>query len=280
MKIHEFEAEERLSDIRKNYIQVKEIKDSLSEYRDKYRILSRDVNIEQESLLQCCDFFERTLLINCFTFSEQLVKNFVYEILEKDRHQNTFLNRFIDNKIPKDKFSPNVSYSSIKKLLSNELCSGYEFSLKDGKNCFRIYDDMVKSRHTYAHSGIYNFDFNNFEIVIQVLEFLYSELKMLLENNMDYRKEYQKLFLDIENSTSRICNIFNSGNKENFRAYGKNLNNLKSDCSKFISKYYESLRNVKLFNPILDKVSDISKLDLRSKEKFIEAAVELKNLIL
>lgn len=281
MIIHEFEAEERLIDIRKNYSQVNEIKESLAEYRDKYRILSSEINIEQDSLLQCCDFFERTLLINCYTFSEQLVKNFVYEILEKDRHENIFLNRFIENKIPKNKFSPNVSYSSIGKLVSEELCQKYKFSLKSTSSCFRVYDEMVKSRHTYAHSGIYAFDFNNFEIVIQVLEFLYSELKMPLEDDMEYREKYQNLISQIETSTKSICKIVESKNIDslNFRAYGTRLNTLKTCCSSFTSKYYESLKHVKLLSPILEKVKDLSNSDLRSKKEFVRKVVELNCLI-
>lgn len=281
MRIHEFEAEERLLEIKKNHLQVNQIKESLAEYREKYRNLSREIQIEQDSLFQCCDFFERSLLINCYTFSEQLVKNFVYEILEKDRHDNIFLNRFIENKIPKNKFSPNVSYSSIGKLVSEELCQQYKFSLKSNNNCFRVYDEMVKSRHKYAHNGIYDFDFNNFGIVIQVLEFLYSELKMPLEEDMEYRQNYQNLISQIEELTKSIYKAVKSKDIESLdvRVYGTKLTHLKTCCSLFTSKYYESLNNVKLLSPILEKVRDLSNSDLRSKKEFVRKVVDLNSLI-
>lgn len=282
MKIHEFEAEERLCEIKLHFFQVSQIKKSLSEHREKYRNLSLETEIEQDSLMNCCDFFERSLLINCYTFSEQIVKNFIYAILEKGSHSNSFLNRFIDNKIPEDRFSPNASYEAIQKLVGLELHKGYKFSLSKNRNCFRVYDEMIKSRHKYAHKGSYEFDFKNFELVIQTLELLYIELKMPLEKGMNYREEYQKIIEEIKQLTENIDTNYqkNKNLKFNNRVYGENLDKLKIKCKYFNENYLDSLSSICFLNPILEKISDIGDSDLRSKQVFVEKVIDLKKIMI
>ena len=84
MKIYDFDVED---EIQKNEIalqNVELIKNSFADHTAEYRKFSREVNVEFSALSDCIDAYERALLIGVYTYAEQLVKNFYYELLEKD----------------------------------------------------------------------------------------------------------------------------------------------------------------------------------------------------
>lgn len=281
MKIFDFDTIERLEEIKTNYVQVKQIKNSLADHRDKYRELTTVVDIDQTALMVCLDYFERALLINCYTFSEQLVKNFVYEILGKDRHTNEYLNLFLNSKIPKEKFSPNASTEKIERLVSSELFSGFKFVLNKTNESIKKYDEMIKSRHKYAHRGIYDFDFGNFDAVIDVLEFIAFELITTLGLNGIQRKNFQKELIDIRESAKTINKCINNKNIESLdvRVYRKKLKELKLKCKKFHQNYNDQLSSVVLFGDILNKIIEVASIDLRSPKSTVNKASELHDLL-
>ena len=110
MIIYEFDLEERMNDIFKNLEYVTLIRNSLADNRAEYRKLASNLSIDFFALQTCCDTFERNLLIDIYTYAEQLVKNFYYHLVEKDRSANLYIRNFINKKISADKFSPNVNY--------------------------------------------------------------------------------------------------------------------------------------------------------------------------
>ena len=45
------------------------------------------LNLDFRALSDCIESYERALLIGVYTYAEQLVKNFYYELLEKERKE-------------------------------------------------------------------------------------------------------------------------------------------------------------------------------------------------
>lgn len=159
----DFEVDERLQDIRLQYISICEIKDSVADNRREYREFASSLNINKESLFRCCDEFERSLLINCYTFIEQFFKSCVYFLLQKDLHENKYINRLINKKLPASKYSPNVKLEELEKQIEEFFEIEFKFILKPKLEALEKYKDLVNSRHIYAHKGLFNFNFENFE---------------------------------------------------------------------------------------------------------------------
>lgn len=261
MMIFEFDAKERIDDIKQNFEYVLEIKNSLADNREKYRNLSIEINVSKESLFQCCDAFERALLINCYTFSEQLMKNFVYEAIEKDRHENNFLNKFIDNKIPKNRFSPNVNLDKMEKDIRKDLFKDFKFILPNTLNEIKIYNEMVNSRHTYAHRGIYNFDFYNFRAVIQVLEYIYFEFSTIINDGESFRLQIQEDLKKISELSKKINNI------TDIKYQRDKLKEIKILCKKVVKNYSDKMEDVDLLRNLYNNIKNISEMDLRDPQK-------------
>lgn len=264
--IYNFNSEERLTDIKLHYNQFKELRDSFSEKRSEYRKLASSLNLNFSSLERSYQDFEKSLLINCYTFMEQLIKNYIYHLLEKGSNKNNYVNNFIDNKINSEKFSPNVKIESIKKILSEELGVNINFLIKIEKYKIEKYNELVKSRNRYAHSGNYDFNFYNFEDVIDVIEYLRFEIFSNINNESNYNKF--KLLLK---KTRENINKFNKcGNKS--RPYLKKImKEIKKDLPKiFLISENLKINNVKLIKKISEDLSKIKKIDLRSYNKSLQ----------
>ena len=153
MQIYDLYFETRFSQLKNQIDYLNNINESMSEKREKYRLFAQENSIDFISLETCCRMFERTVLIDAYTLSEQLVKSLYYELIEKDRHENDCLNKFINSKVNSDKFSPNVKYNEIEKRLKQDLLSDFKFIYSKSSDEIQSYNSMVDARHKYAHSG-------------------------------------------------------------------------------------------------------------------------------
>ncbi len=217
MEIFEFDCDVRFEALLDIYSQVKKIKNSRAEDIAQYRILAENTELDLPTILNCCDNYERSLLIECYTFAEQLFKNFYYELLDFERNNNKYLRLFIQRKIPRDKFSPDVFFANIEGSIRSHILHGFKFILKDQNHEIKVYDEMIKSRHRYAHSGVYDFDFNNFEDVVKVLDYIRFELEL-------------------------ITNKWNNANRDEFGKDIKDLVRLLNKCPDVEEKYIKNIR--------------------------------------
>lgn len=273
MVIFEFDVQERLDDIKRHFQQVLEIKNSLADNRQKYRNLSNEINISQYSLFQCCDAFERSLLINCYTFSEQLMKNFIYEAIDKDRHENKFLNKFIDNKIHKSRFSPNVKFNRMEEDIKKDLLKDFKFILPKSLNEIKIYDEMVNSRHTYAHRGVYNFDFENFSAVIKVIEYIYFEFSTIINYDENFRVKFQHDFKEVSSLSKKISKI------NEIKYEREKLKEIKKMCKSIVKNYSSKIESIELFKELYENIKNVSKMDLRDAKRAQSKVTELSNML-
>lgn len=264
--IYEFNATERLKEVKQIYDQVKQIKVSLADHRDKYRAFSTSANIDSLALQNCCDQFEYTLLIACYTYSEQLYKNFFYEMIKKDMSNNDHLNNFIESKVPKQRFVPNVDTKEIEKSINKELNKNikFKFLLRPDNDLVKKYNEMVKSRHRYAHKGIYDFNFNNFESVICFLEYLQLEFKLIVECGMNYKVDQHKLLTEIYDLTKILC-------KSNSIRKGRiEITTIKEKCKVFTRKHSDDYNELDVVKEIFTLIEVISLGDLRKLDDFSE----------
>lgn len=95
MRIYDFDTEDEFIKIEMNLNNVKLLKNSIADHASEYRKFSRDINVDFRVLGDCIESYERALLIGVYTYAEQLVKNFYYELLEKDRTQCISINQFV-----------------------------------------------------------------------------------------------------------------------------------------------------------------------------------------
>lgn len=193
----EFDVAERINDINNQYKNVVEIKNSLSDNRGAYRKFAEYIKIDDQALFRCCTEFERSLLINCYTLVEQYFKSCVYFLLEKDNHENKYINRLINNKLPDSKYSPNIRLEDLEKQIKEFFEIDFKFILSKKTEALKKYEDLIKSRHAYAHKGIFNFSFDNFKDVILALEYIKYEIAFILDDDVK-RIKFQEIFKNLK----------------------------------------------------------------------------------
>ena len=261
--IYKFDSAERLEEIKKLYNQVKEINESFADNRKKYREISQELLISFSSLEEGVKRFEYSLLIECYTFLEQIVKNYFYLLLKKGKSNNEHLNVFLEKKINPEKFSPNVKYELLKKMLKEELGIEFNFLTLLTSELRTKYDELINQRHHYAHSGKYFFQFDNFKDIIDILEYIRFELLLTQKQ----RNKYKVLLEDIDKFKSQVQKILNSPNQKPLYIKQKIIELRKKE--KKIRQGFKSLNreDVKIIKNILEELFEVRRIDLRKINK-------------
>jgi len=269
MVIYEFDTTDNLNTIENTLVQIDEIKNGLSIHRDKFRELSETIKINKNSLYKCCDTFESSFVIQCYTFSEQLTKNTIYELLAKDKNKNDYINTFINKKIPTKKFSPNIKIKEIQDNI-NSVCNDFKFFVSLSQHEIGVYNEMIESRHRYSHLGNYEFQFDNYADVIKCLKYLEFELCFLIQNP---KKRYacQNELEYLKKIAPKI--IVTSKAQNNYKHTKSLLLEIRKK-SNFINKNFSvELAKPELLKTLNERLNELLKIDLRSLDKSI-AVVE------
>lgn len=267
MRIFDFETEDEIQNVEDNLNNIKIIRNNFADNVSAYRIFSASVELDFRTLSDCIALYERSLLINAYTYAEQLVKNFYYELLEKDRSLNEYTRNFVNRKLDPEKFSPNVKYGDIEKNIKTELCSNFKFIINKEKEEIKKYDDLIKNRHSYAHKGIYQADFEQYRDVINAEKYITSELVMIVEKGMDYRIEYQNKWEEIITKLKKCERLYNNY-KENShieikKKIIKELKILREFIKKFYVSFHEYINGSELLKNVSDEFLRIINIDLR-----------------
>lgn len=259
--IYEFDSKERLDNIKILYSEIKELNNSLAYKRSKYRKFSKIIKIDYYILERSIKNLQCSLLIECYTFMEQLIKNFYYHFLEKNRHSNKYLNIFLDKKLPEDKFSPNIRYHNIQKILKDDLGIDSLFFIKLNKNLIDKYDDLVKTRHRYAHNGNYDYEFENYEDIIKILEFLRFNIHMYTHNKKKY-EEIKIIIAKIKDDVKKIQSCENPSKKY----FSEKIKELRKSIKKFNNLIIKTgMNKIFIFKELIEKIDMINNVDLRNK---------------
>lgn len=261
--IFEFNDNERLSDIDSHYENVKQLKNSLADYREKFREFSTNINLNIRTIESCIDTFEKSLLISCYTFSEKLMKNLIYHMIDKGNHYNKYTNKFIESKVPSNRYVPDVRIQEIEKNIAL-LEDNFKLLLSQNLHEFTVYNEMVKVRHNYAHAYNYLFNFENFELVINVLKYLSFEYHLLIYSN----KKRKMMYISLQKI--KKLSIDMSKVKEDKRSKkNPKIKELRKEARSFLNKYYDEFIQYDLFKNIVLELNEISKINLKVSSEYL-----------
>lgn len=274
MKIYDFDVEDGILKVEKNLANIEILRNSFADYTAKYREFSRSINLDFRVLSDCIESYERALLIGVYTYAEQLVKNFYYELLEKDRMEKSCWNHFINKKLDVEKFSPNVKYDLLQTNIKNELFPEFQFIIKKEREEISKYNDIIKDRHRYAHRGIYQSNFDQYRDVINVEKFITIELEMIVDkqNGMKYRIDYQDDWKNIGDLLRECHDLYKQfeGNSPRLRRkLIQKTKSLREKSRRFYSKYHFYIDRCILLEDVKNQLLELNNIDLRKKESFL-----------
>lgn len=272
MKIYDFDIEDEISKVETNLQNVEVLKNSFADHIVQYRKFSENIDLDLKVLSECIESYERALLIGVYTYAEQLVKNFYYELLEKDRTQSMFINNFINNKLDIEKFSPNVKYELLEKNIKNELVPKFRFIIKKDRDEIEKYDDIINDRHRYAHRGIYQSNFGQYQDVINAEKYITLELKMVVDKGKDYRLEYQNQWKEIGDILKECCGLYTklkkNPNKNIKKAFIAKVKILRAKVKKFYMKYIVYINDCLLLDEVKEQFFKLIDIDLRKASTY------------
>lgn len=223
---------DKINQLQHRYESIQKTKNFLDDYRSEIRSVINEIESGQYfPLSDTIKEAEKSLLIDCYTIAEQMYKQTKYQILNFDNTEKTNYQKFLNNKLDPTKFSPNPRSEEIsrfyKRYNSNKLFI----------NKLNIYDDMIKNRHIYAHSGNYQFDISNLNNLINILLYLEFEYRMFHLQN-----EWVKFF--------KIINEINSSKSECEKLFKSKIPLLKN--------YYSKILAMRMFekNIVIDNIDE------------------------
>lgn len=269
MKIFELEVEDRIEELRQELEYVKEMKDSFSSDRKKYREFSENVGVRYNALESSVDSLEKSLLIDIYTFSEQLFKNFYYHLIEKDTCKNEYINCYFNKRLNAEKFSPNVNTKEIEKSIGEELIDGFKFLVSEENEKKRKYNDLVKARHTYAHKGeyVYSYGVDTFADVIDFEEYLSFELKMITKFGTQRRKMFMQELCNLRRDCKEIDGLIERYRRNQNRELKKNIvrkiREYRNACRSLLKEYQCTPLDSRILEKVKRGIENCSNFDLR-----------------
>lgn len=268
MKIFDFEVEQELQDLDSFYVKVSSIKSILSEKRNEFRHFCTQINLENETLFSCCNEYEKLLTIQCYTFSERLLKNLVYALIKKDGHTSLHINSFINKKVPVESFSPNVKLDAFENEIRT-FFKDFKFIFNPKHVDSKIYNELIKERHLLAHVGKYSFNFDQYMSVINIIKLLSFESKsiILFQDEIEQRSTMQRLFLNLKDNIVRI----RTSDSNSIKPFIKLLKQNYLDIIKFFQKHNIQIESLVFENEFNELNKFIQSCDLReSSSKLID----------
>lgn len=281
----EFDEVRELNVIRENLQTLKLISNGLSDNRSIFLDFAKGLSIEMSKFRKYIEKSEATLVIDCYTYAERLLKNTLYEVLEFEKNENLYVNKFLQKKISRKKFSPNVKFESF----SNELSSyNVEFKFIIGKSfrIVKIYDEMIESRHKYAHANSIPQGLEATEDVLVFLEYLAWECNRYIE----YYNESNNIQIDLiglVKSSNKVVEYYRKNtetiSKLNYISDSKyrGFEELSLKCKDFSKKYYTELDSIAIFKDFANKVKYLSSIKLENctSIEYEEVLIELADII-
>ncbi|MGL5549276.1 MAG: hypothetical protein ACRDD4_06240 [Culicoidibacterales bacterium] len=231
---------DRINIIEKTYYEIKKTKELFADFPKEIKYATNEIQENSyHELSNTVRIAEKTLLIDCYTVAEQMLKNAKYQLLNYDDDEKSSIQKFLEYKISPRNFSPNAKSEEVNKF----------FKRYESSNLFvcplKNYDNMIIARHQYAHSGKYQFDFEIIPNLIEILLYLEFEYRMFLGNT-----EWCQFFLEIKKCKKNI------GNNE--AGIQLNYQNKLPEFKKIVKKIEDITKTEK--NSVAKDFSDIIRL--------------------
>lgn len=278
MKIAELDYDFRISELKKNISYAKDIRESLSSSRREYRHFADSIHINFDALETSLKTFEYAVLIDAYTLSEQIVKNFYYHLLDTNP-SNDYIKRFINSKLPKEKFSPNAKYSEIEKNIKKDLINDFSFLFKKDNDFVKSYNNLISERHLYAHTGNYTFQFDTIDEAVIMIEYLYKEFENIVSQKYDYSKEFRikiKNVIDLVSSTYVIVSNYQPSSEASMCAVKNSLIYLQNSLNLLFNDY-KDMMDLSIFLCFKESATDFINCDIdNSSDKSITLFNKMK----
>jgi hypothetical protein len=263
--IYEFDDLDTLEIIKDNHLKISALQNSLIDNISAYRTFFGSIGTSFPLAKEVISKSEYSLLIDCYTFSERLLKNTIYECLSYRKHKNNSLNLFLQKKINPEKFSPNVKFKEFESELIS-LSNNFKFLLSENHYAVRIYNELVKSRHRYAHSNEYPFAYENYGDAIVVLEYLQWECSMFIQNQVRHGNlllEYNSI-IDCSKKLKKISNNKKLRYLTKQEAKNVDLKKFRKDVRRFLKIYKTDIENLTIFEQLIVCLVQISELNFNT----------------
>lgn len=279
------EFEERLRNIKEKIKKAEKISGSLSSKRKEYRKFASEINIDFSVLETAFKFYNPALLIDIYTFCEQLVKKFIYNVLNAEIGElgNKHVWKFIKSVLPEDKFSPDIKVKNIdlqlKKYIfmdENKIDKISLLKIPENKVLFQSYDKLIEHRHAYAHQGKNSgFDLELIKDGFKVAEFLLNEI-ININNYFSDRVKFQKIIEEIRKEQEKL-----ERKPENYKTK-QSVNATAKKIKKHSIKGIRVLKKMNIDSKVLQSLNDslivLSKIDLRYKRDIILRDIKANKL--
>lgn len=258
-----------VSELEKQVERLFIIENSLADNRKEHREFAQTIDLDFEIIEDVYKYYRPACIINIYTFSERLIKSYVYTLL--GNNNSPAVETFIEKKIPKSKFSPNVKSSEIQKIINEFSPNKDKFiliaSLLNKEDIKKDFDYIIQSRHTYAHRGRYRNDYTK-EQYLDIIRFLYyliDEVDFCL-TNMEKRIALQNFITNILKSKSDIL----SAAQEQPKIYViKKLKEIKVKAKKAVCILDSINFTSYIFSDLLTSLNLLLHIDLRKNKDFI-----------
>lgn len=272
-----FEKDTFIDDVNELEKQVERlfiIENSLADNRKEHREFAQTIDLDFEIIEDAYKYYRPACIINIYTLSERLIKSYVYTLLGNDN--SPAVATFIEKKIPKSKFSPNVKSSEIQKIINEFSPNKKKFiliaSLLNKEDIKKDFDYIIQSRHTYAHRGRYRNDYTKEQYldIIRFLCYLIDEVDFCL-TNMEKHIALQNFITNILKSKSDIL----SAEQEQPKIYiKKKLKEIKVEAKKAVCILDSISFDSYIFTNLITSLNLILHIDLRKNKDFIINQIE------
>lgn len=272
VSINGIDIKKELERIKKNIDVLFLATEQLADFTEDIRNALTEKYIDFSAYRLSVNAARKTLLIDCYTLSEQLYKEFYYEIIGFNEDEDSMRQVFLNLKIPRDKFSPNISFESIIKELTS-FNKNFSFFLNKNNEGIEAYTEMVADRHKYAHANNYNERTKeDYYTILYTIEYLAFEFYRFSHksNIHESLRNYDKIVKELKSL--------------------ENIHHLKAKYPELVKRIreVEDLREFKLpfllrekfrvdfFLPVLSKLTKIEKFELK-EELFLEIKSRIQN---
>lgn len=264
-----------LEEISKQIERHFEIVGSLADNRKQHRDFAEQININFNTLDIAYKLYKPSIIISIYTFVERLLKSYIYCTLGTEN--NEAITQFINYKIPKNRFAPNLRLEDINQSIKDYTPNSKDFRLlikifKDEES-EKNFNEMVSHRHRYAHRGIFEAEYDEdvFNNIVNTLYYLTEELNLCFFS-IQRRIELQNGLDDIYKKMAKVKNkenkAFNIAIKEIRRSAKKIIRLFNTTKLEFKSEFYTNIRKD------LEVLTSINLREKVSKNK--EALSELR----
>ncbi|KGR73399.1 hypothetical protein ACVRWQ_00745 [Streptococcus phocae subsp. salmonis] len=280
MDVELFQA--RLKDMNDSVELINTIEESISTNSAPHRQLAKGIDISYQKLRGIYKANELKLLVDYYTFCEQLMKEFIYSVLEFHATDiNIHRKKFLNDKLKPATFSPRVMYKEIEGNLNKYLDISEKnkkiklLSFGIGKEILKKHDELVLARHTYAHKGE--------EPSFSILEYVKSNILLLsfLLNDFqninicfDIRLEFQEKILQLSKDKEKLQRLDDKA--MNWKERFNNVRKSASDTHRLLGQLE---RNSDIYNSLEEQLKEFQKIDLRRNlvsNKSIIKRIDLK----